>query len=219
MTKLVSLLSASLFLSFLPNAEAATVKPEDLIKVDKGNTSQCVEYYTYQDGLYCSSKILNPEVKVDPEIVRSEQQNLVFDNRVWQAAWGKKDSVMVTIEYLPAGERLDHWQELVTTQYFPELQKQASLKQFSNVIMENLKKIANPEITILEETPDQIIFEFRIKEPSNSVQDEIQKIVRTDNGFYVLHYVYRSADMGQERRALWLENLKKSSIKQEGAKS
>lgn len=72
---------------------------------------------------------------------------------------------MVTIEYLPAGERLDHWQELVTTQYFPELQKQATLKQFSNVIMENLKKIANPEITILEETLIRLFLNSELKSP------------------------------------------------------
>lgn len=118
MTKLVNLLSIYLLLCTAPSLHASEVKPEDLIKMNQENAGQCIEYYTYQNELYCSTKILNPGIKIDQEIVKSEQQNLVFDNRIWQAAWGKKDPAITTIEYLPAGEQLDHWQELITTQFF-----------------------------------------------------------------------------------------------------
>ena len=89
-----------------------------------------------------------------------------------------------------------------------------SPKQFAELFIQKLKDSDyNPIVSFLEDTSDQVIFEFRIEQPSNQIQDELQMITQDNQGLYVLNYVIKKADMGQENRQKWLQNLKNSSVK------
>ncbi|STX51901.1 Uncharacterised protein [Legionella busanensis] len=193
----------------------SSINPSDLIKVNKESNPQCVEYYNYKGDTYCSTKRLQTNGASITEAIRnSEKQNIVFDNRVWQAAWGKQDNTITTIEYLPAGDNIDDWKELITTQFIPNGQKPITPKDYLELILNNFKQAGlNPKITIWEQTPKQIIFEFQVTSPTNLQQDELQKITETPKGLYLLHYVMKQSDMGQDHRQGWLNNLKASSIK------
>ncbi|MBN9228806.1 MULTISPECIES: hypothetical protein [Legionella] len=126
-------------------------------------------------------------------------------------AWGNKNSIGTTIEYIPAGDDINHWQELVTSQSFPELQKKYTLKQFANSLIENIKSLGyQPIITFYEDTENRAILEMRIEQPKNQVQDELVMLTEDDKGIYLLHYVIKKADMGDKNRQKWLKNLKNS---------
>ncbi|WP_131781387.1 hypothetical protein [Legionella gresilensis] len=192
-----------------------SINPSDLIKVNNENNPQCVEYYNYKGDTYCSTKRLQTnDASITDAIRNSEQQNIVFDSRVWQAAWGKQDNTITTIEYLPAGDNIDNWKELITTQFIPNGQKPITPKDYLELILNNFKQTGlNPKITIWEQTPKQIIFEFKVTSPANLEQNELQKITETPKGLYLLHYVIKQPDMGQDNRQHWLNNLKASTIK------
>src|SRR5436190_22571552 len=67
----------------------------NMVRVSGESNKKCVEYYTYQGTLYCSTKTLNSQ-STTPHIISYETQNIAFDNRIWKAAWGKKsDNIMV----------------------------------------------------------------------------------------------------------------------------
>lgn len=191
----------------------ATISPSDLIKVTGQNNPSCVEFYTYQGEMYCSTKA-NPSEKIDPNTLSKEKQNIVFDDRYWQAAWGKHTTEITTIEYVPKGDDINHWNELITSQFFPSLQEKISPRDYANLVINNLKESGvNPQVRFFHESPDEVIFEFRILKPDNLQQDELQKITRGKDGFYILHYVIKKPDMGEENREKWLTLMKKSSIK------
>ncbi len=125
-------------------------------------------------------------------------------------AWGNKTSIGTTIEYIPAGDDINHWHELVTSQFFPGLQKKTSLKQFANTLVENLKALGyQPIVEYLEDTEDRVILEIRIEQPQNQVQDELEMLIKDNNGIYLLHYAIKIGDMGEKNRQKWLKNLKK----------
>lgn len=191
----------------------ADIDPSKLIKVTPGNNPDCVEYYNYNNEMYCSTTALSPD-SVDPNIIHKEKQKIVFDQRAWHPAWSDIKPTISTIEYIPAGDSINKWNELITSQFIPDLQSKVTLKNYVNLIIQGIKDSGfKPIVTFHEDTPEQIIFEYRITDPANVAQDEIQKMTMGKDGIYILHYVIKKADMGHDNRTKWLANLKKSSIK------
>ncbi|WP_019216933.1 hypothetical protein [Legionella tunisiensis] len=206
-------LTISLYLMFFLLHAQADVDPRKLIKVTKDNNPSCVEYYTYKGGLYCSIAVQNT-APMNPEIKNYETQKITFDHRPWKVVFGKRTEEITVVEYVPADDNIEHWQELVTSQFIPGLQTRVTIKQYIDSIINNLKESGfKPTVTIIEETPEQALFEFRIANPKNMQQDELQLVTKGKDGFYILHYVIRKADMGQSNREKWVALLKKTKPK------
>lgn len=189
------------------------INAANLIKVTPNDNAQCVEYYFHMGELYCSTTALSSQ-SVKQNLLQDEKLKIQFDNRYWQAAWEKKDSTLTTIEYIFDGENINHWNELITSQFFPGLQTKLTPKQFAETFLQNLKSLGyKPIITFFPATNNTVLFEFRIEQPQNQIQDELQMITMDNQGLYVLHYVIKKADMGKSERKKWLQNLGNSFIK------
>ncbi|KTC78241.1 hypothetical protein [Legionella brunensis] len=198
------------FLFFLEVVEAETLDLKKLVKVTRDNNPKCVLYFYYKNDLYCITTTSNAE-KPDPQIIGYEKQKIIFDDRAWRAAWGQKTDNIVTVEYVPGNDDIDNWRELITSQFAPGIQDKLTPLQFSEGIIDSLKKSGfKPEVSYFEKSPSRVIFEFRITEPKNMVQDELQMITKGKDGLYILHYVIKEADMGNACRNKWLQNLRNS---------
>lgn len=205
----------AVLMGFMVMSSHASLNPDGLIKVTPQTKPQCVEYYIYANSIYCSNKVLQ-KTAVDPELYRSEKQQLHFDDRVWQAVWGKKSSDMTTIEYIPAGDSINNWHELVTTHFIADPQNTMDIASYYKSFVNNLEQTGlKPEMIIHEQHPDMMIFEFKINSPTELIQDELQKVSKHKDGIYVIHYVIKEKDMGDKNRALWIKNLQDSSIKKD----
>lgn len=186
--------------------------PADLVKVTKENNPNCVEYFNYKGQMYCSLMTI-ADKPIDPLLLSHELQNVAFDNRAWKAAWGEHKETITTIEYIPAGQNINHWSELITTQFIPGLEE-VSAKEFANRFFDDLKKSGVVYTTkIIEQQGKTVIFEFQVQQPKNLQQDELQKIVKGDKGIYVLHYTIKKEDMGEKNRQKWIQHLKNSTLK------
>lgn len=184
----------------------------NLIKVNKDNETQCVQFYVYKGILYCDATLTHSN-DTDPQIKNDEKLKIVFDERPWQLAWGNNTSLGTTIEYVPAGDDINNWKELVTSQFIPGLQEKITLKEFADTLIANMKSLGfNPNVTYHINTKDRILLEMRIEEPQTQVQDELELLIKDDQGIYLLHYVIKQADMGKDNREKWINNLKRSSI-------
>lgn len=194
-------------------AAHATIDTSKLVKVTGEKSPKCVEYYNVKGEMYCSTEALQSKA-LDFEIVTYEKQNIKFDDRAWKLAWGKKTPSITTVEYVPKGDDIENWHELVTSQYMPTLQNEVTPMQFVKIILKGLEESGfKPITTFLKESPDQVIFEFKITAPPSQIQDEIQSIVKGKDGLYVLHYAIKVADMGQKRGDMWATNFSSSTIK------
>lgn len=201
-----------LLLSFISVSSFAEVSA-DLVAVTVKTKEKCVEYYNKGGILYCSTKALST-TPVSPDVVNNEKQKIVFDERPWKFAWGKKADYITTIEYVPMGQDINEWKELVTSQYFAQVPPNVSPRSLAERIINDLKKTGfDPIITFHEVTQDKVVFEFRMEKPANQIQDEIQMITKGNDGIYILHYVIREFDMGKTNRDKWLQNFSKSTLK------
>ena len=191
----------------------AEINPNDLIKVTKDTTKKCVEYYSYKGEMYCSTKALSPNPA--SKLVKSyEKQVVVFDDRAWHPAWGKQSSTETTVEYVPLGDDINNWHELVTSQFFGGIQDKASPKQFADMIIVQLSEQGfAPIVTFHQQSPDQVIFEFQIDKPKSQTQDELQMVTKGKDGLYILHYAIKKQDMGKADRDKWLQNFSQSHPK------
>jgi len=189
------------------------ITENDLVKVTSGANVKCVTYYIYKKALYCNPKVSKAE-PVDPHLKDEEKLNIVFDDRPWQIAWGNKDKDSTTIEYVPLGDDINNWNELITSQFFPGLQDKVTPRDFADRFVQKLKDDGyTPVVTFLKNSPDQVVYEYRIDKPENQIQDEMQMITVDNKGMYILHYVIKKFDMGQSNREKWLKNLSDTTIK------
>lgn len=210
----IILLIVSLIWNCSTHAEESTPSLDSLVKVTPNNNAKCVEYYTYHQEIYCST-VGEKNPNLDLSLKDREHLNIIFDDRPWQYAWGKASDDLLTLEYVPQGDNVEQWHELITSQFFPGLQEKVTPLQYAHQVLDNLKNQGFKfESTILKQSPEQVIFEFRITAPDNQQQDELQMVTTDDKGLYVLHYVIKKSDMGEENRNKWLRNLESAKIKE-----
>jgi len=203
-----------LMMSFLfaTHCYADNALPAGAIKVDKGTNEKCVEFISYKGEMYCTITPTN-KIPFNTGLLAFDKQVIQFDNRPWKAAWVKNTAEVFTIEYIPVGEEIDNWQELVTSQFIAGLQDVTPVA-FYGRFKEKLDKAGiSYTIHTIEETPEFFLFEFKVAKPDSLQQDELQKVVKHSNGMYILHYAMKKADMGEENRRKWIINLKESTIK------
>lgn len=199
-------------LFFLLSQTHAAIDVNALVKVSASNSAKCIEYYRYQNALYCSTTVQDTKPK-DPHLKEYETLSIAFDQRPWKMAWGKKTDVVTTLEYIPADDDINQWQELVTSQFFPGLQNKITPTEFARFMIQQLKEAGySADTKIIKDTADQAILEFSIKTPANQQQNELQMITRDKNGLYVLHYVVKKVDMGKDERMKWLKILENAQV-------
>lgn len=205
------------YISFLPlflisqmaNAEQDISK---LLKVDSNNKSKCVEYYLFKNELFCSEKAISEQGnKIDLE--KYEKLKIVFDDRIWKPITSQSKDNISTVEYIPEDSDANSFNELLTSQYIPNLPSHISPKDFADLEIKFLKK-DSPKLTykFIEEKPHEVIFEFVILEPQSEQQHEIQYIRKKGKDLYVLHYVKGGKNMGETTKEKWINRMKQSTI-------
>jgi len=146
------------------------------------------------------------------DLLTREPQKIHFDERTWSVVWGEQKTNISSIEYLPLGQNVNHWHEMIASQFIPGL-KNTSARDFASNFLNSLKRtgvIASSKI--LKIKGNTVFLEFQVQQPQNLQQDELQKIVKTAEGIYLLHYAIKKSDMGPDNRAKWLANLSHSTI-------
>jgi hypothetical protein len=187
--------------------------PKGLVKFSKDNGAKCVEFVSYKGESYCSLTPLDSSV-MDPSLIQDEKQLIKFDNRPWTAAWGKKTPTVFTLEYIPIGQNINQWNELITSQYMSNLKGKTAAELgdqfFKNLDESNVEYVYN----IFENSQDLFILEFKVVKPTELTQDEILKITTGKDGAYFLHYAIKKPNMSEDEREKWLNLIRSSSIKE-----
>ncbi len=188
----------------------------DLIKVTKNNKANCVEYYIVKGTMYCTNKAFQSAQPVIPaNNVASERQQLTFDSREWVAAWQQHSSSVTAVEYVVKGDNINSWEELITTQWMPNLQRKMSARQLAVLTLNGYKK-RNESVRInnLDSTSSKdITFEIAILLPKAEIVHEVHRIYEALDGIYSVIYAKRTRDMGDKQRDAWAARLKQAAPK------
>lgn len=119
-------------------------------------------------------------------------------------------------EYLPKGQNLQNWSEMVTVQSMEGLQKEATVQAFQDKVQSYLiRTCPNLKWKVLSSSENESLYEWSIQGCSSQPdQSEIARIVRTNESIHVWHYVIKQAPMPEEKHKTWKSNLEAIEIVQ-----
>ena len=206
--RVLSILNVIMMAIYTPSLTlAAALRP-----ANAKNPQQCVQYFEINGQTYCTNQASaeTPDLK---GALGTEKNVVGFDGRHWRLGWWNQQSSQPMLEYVVGSETVDNWKELVTSQFFPDLQKRLTPEQFMTAMMEEMvKRGFQAKLHIIAKSQDSILYEWKIDNTPAENQHELQRIFVGPNGLHVLHYCSRPT-MTEEHRAVWLKILSQVKVK------
>src|SRR5215813_5028757 len=144
----------------------------------------------------------------------TERAQPEFDHRHWKLGWSRNNGEAIFEEYVLEGETVENWSELITSQFYPGLQKVTNPDLFEGGKRAYLSLVC-PEIVwkSLYQTPGERMWEWSIQGcQGQQDQSEIARLVRTQQGFHILHYAIKKVPLYDNIRQLWINKLKAFKI-------
>jgi hypothetical protein len=134
---------------------------------------------------------------------------------LWKLGYHEENATDDIAEYVVENQTVDNWLQMFTFQKFKvAYPADKPLVNFADQQIAELKKRKYDLVyTVHSSSPDDAIIEFQIKSPVDQQQDEIQRLIKGDKEFYILHYVAKKMDMGDAERNKWIAVLKNLNVK------
>ena len=151
---------------------------------------------------------------VQPTIPQ-ERITVAFDNRTWQVSREVKQDSKLSVEYVPQGDTLPDWKEIVTIQAFGGLQDKGTPEEFAAVIEKHIRDWGGDKVTwnTLAISDDDLVYEWQIKGKENTAdQYEMCRIVKGSSGFHLVHYAVRTDAIDPAQRQVWLARLQAAKL-------
>lgn len=154
----------------------------------------------------------------------AEMWDFSFDGRSWTLAHSAKVTGQFILEYVPEGDSIEHWSELVTSHYvtvspsipaYEEIMKQGGLGKYSfnyftRHFMEHCK---SPYTNIIEEKVDSILYEWHHQGcPGHPPQYEIKRMQEVDGGTLSLSFTKKTERLEERQRYQWVELLLRARV-------
>lgn len=123
------------------------------------------------------------------------------------------------LEFIPKGEKIESWSQLIQIQYFPlssEMKNKINAEIFADHFLKALKTHL-PDVTIekIKNEPNLVLLEWKLPKQylNENPQNEIATILSTDTGLFRAAYTQKVPDLSQETRNEWIEILSHVEVK------
>jgi hypothetical protein len=123
------------------------------------------------------------------------------------------------LEFVPKGEKIDNWSQLLQVQYFPlvkDMKGKINAQIFAEHFLKALKThFPTVSIETIKSEANNVQVEWKLpsKVGDEKPQDEIATIISTDSSLFRAAYTQKVPDMPSEDRANWIDILSKIEIK------
>lgn len=130
----------------------------------------------------------------------------------WNECWNLPVLDYRIVEYIPVGESLDSWSEMVTLQFLNSVD---TPENFVALFQEGISsKNESALFEVIESTPDALTWEWRISTPTpgGDVQHELCRLVRAKGGWFRIAYTKKVAKLSGDERSDWLAALQSAHL-------
>jgi hypothetical protein len=137
-----------------------------------------------------------------------------LDNKDWEMGWENKTEVVYICEFVPKGQKIESWKELVTLQFYPKLQN-CSAQEFMKAFLKRLHK-DEPKVKIrpIASSFDNAVVEWNVSNSKhNPDQYEVDRVVKGEEGMHMIHYAVKTSDWSESERTKWLNFLNTAKVK------
>jgi len=147
-----------------------------------------------------------------------EKHRITFtvpDSTEWAEVWNLPVLQQRVVTYVPQGESVDDWSEIITVQFFNLSLTEPA--EFVALFEQNVKEAcAEATLNIIDQSPTQVTWEWRL--PTDSVtgepQHEITRIIRADDGWFRVAYTKRVPKLSDGDRSAWVAAIETAKVKQ-----
>lgn len=148
-----------------------------------------------------------------------ERHDIALDRNSWQVGYTNTDSDGTVVEYIPRGQTIESWSELVATRFFVGLQKSATVamlyQRYTKTALENCK---HSHLQTLIEGPRNIIYEWNNQNCTDTIeakpQYEIARIFESDDGLHRISYACREKAVFESVKEDWMIRLLNISVRE-----
>jgi hypothetical protein len=142
--------------------------------------------------------------------------NIPFDGRDWIAGHHDANEYQTTTEYVPQGQTVDNWTELVTVSEFFGIQDKTTAEQMmSDMLQIAQENCSGVKKNLVQSLTDGVIFEWettgcKVEIPgANAPEFDISRIVFTKDRVFMMQYASKTRPTA-EKREQWIKILASS---------
>ena len=134
-----------------------------------------------------------------------------FDDRQWKLGYENynPDKKAVIKEFVPEGETIEAWNELITLQFFEDLQNKITVAQFLQKVQDGIQK-ACPEVkwSTVSEQEKEAVYRWSIQGcPGQPDQTEITRVFAGQEGMHIWHYSAKDSKLDLKKQKEWIDRL------------
>jgi len=138
-----------------------------------------------------------------------ERPQIQFDKRSWIVSYQGTTAEQVLIEFVPEGQGVESWSELLSTQFLIGMQQQMPIAEY----VEKAKKTISAKCPAvrwktLKQTEEGAMYEWGVDACKGiDDQSELTRVIRGAEGLHVLRYVIKRSPFPTDKRAEWTRLL------------
>lgn len=152
-----------------------------------------------------------------PAARAQETVQAAFDDREWKLGfenYNQEKKAMIK-EFVPEGQTVDTWDELVTLQFFEGLQNKITVAQFLQKMQAGIQN-ACPGVNwrILSSKDNEAVYQWSIRGCKGQPdQTEIARVFAGHEGMHVWHYAVKDPDLAPQKKKEWIDRLNQFRLK------
>ncbi len=137
-----------------------------------------------------------------------------LDNKEWDLGWQNKTDTTRIVEFIPKGQAVENWKELVTLQFYPGLQSYAPGDYLSAFLGHLQSTDSQVTSKIISTSADDALAEWHILNSNkNPNQFEVDRVVKGTEGLHMIHYAIKTSNWSDDERTKWLNFLCSAKLK------
>ncbi|MBX9880272.1 MAG: hypothetical protein K2Y22_17570 [Candidatus Obscuribacterales bacterium] len=167
--------------------------------------------------LVCLSVLMVPQASIAEEWHEAIKLNFAIDEKDWELGWSNKSSEVYILEFVPKGQNVENWKELITFEFYPGLQEKINCEEFAAGFIKQIrKKEPNVKVMYYLNKPNDVIVEWVLNgSKEDPDQDEMDRIILGEQGIHMVHYVKKTQFLSEAERTKWLDFLKSATLVKE----
>ena len=148
--------------------------------------------------------------------LEGEKIEIPTDSRAWGEGSRNSAGNKGVVEYVLPGEDVKNWTELVSINYFQGLEETGLLERFLKFTKDGLQtQCGDVQWQDLEKKSNGMIYTWSAQDCQGGWPDqaEVARVIKGQQGLYVLHYASKTVPIPQEKRETWASLFNKANTK------
>ena len=139
-------------------------------------------------------------------------ESLTIRGKAWRLDYSGQDPFHIINEYVPAGETVNNWSQLITKELLPApaVTPREYVSRYIAMLDSKVPSGVHIHHRILKFDRQSVLFEWWINGPSNYAQHEYYKLVIKSGQSQIARYTTKRLSTVNRNRAFWIRYIERN---------